>query len=65
LNEGATWDKAVRATQEGVLKEVAMEVDFFNWGIPRREIQYVRSAVLLATSALPIIVATMMHLTYL
>lgn len=52
---GATYLRAESVTAEALRKMMADDVDFYNWGIPRREIQLVRCAILLVCSFLPLL----------
>lgn len=58
---GPDYGAALRAvqdmTEEQIRVGVGRDVDFYNWGIKRREIQYVRCVLLLASSLLPLLVS--------
>lgn len=58
---GVAAKLAKNVTEQVLLREIAEDVDFYNWGIPRREIQYVRSGWLLGISVLPLAYALVQH----
>jgi hypothetical protein len=59
---GESLHEAKVATEESVLIELGRDVDFYRWGLPRREIQYIRAGILLALSVLPLAAAIIQHI---